>query len=82
MIPDIQFRTPGAAQTVGISVLQRDDAQQPKQVAARLTVGPNTGLEWLRVRARQISFRIESSSAGVGWRLGTLRSDLQPDGRR
>jgi len=34
------------------------------------------------VRDRQISFRIESTAAGVGWRLGTLRVDMQLDGRR
>ena len=84
LIPDVLFRGDGGdAQTVGITILQRNDSQKPKQTAAMLTVSPNTGLETtLRVRSRQISFRIESDALGVGWRLGMLRSDLQPDGRR
>ena len=82
LIPDVLFRGDGPAQTAGISVLTRDNSQQPKEVAAQLTVTPTSGLEFLRLRARQISFRIESDGLGVGWRLGMLRSDLQPDGRR
>jgi hypothetical protein len=53
-----------------------------KQIAAMLTVGQRTGQQYIRVRDRQISFRIESDALGVGWRLGTLRTDLQPDGMR
>jgi hypothetical protein len=82
LIPDVEFRGVGQSQTVGLTVLQRDDAQAAKQPGAYITVAPNTGLQTLRVRARQISFRVESDALGVGWRLGMLRSDIQPDGRR
>ena len=41
---------------------------------------------WIRLRGRQVSFRIESGTVstdtGVAWQLGTPRLDLQPDGRR
>jgi hypothetical protein len=82
VFPDIQFRGDSPAQTVGITVLQRNSAQDIKQVGARMTVTRNTQQEFIRVRARQISFRIESDAKGVGWRLGTLRGDLQLDGKR
>jgi hypothetical protein len=37
---------------------------------------------YVRVRGRQMAFRIGSSSLGVAWQLGTPRLDLRPDGRR
>jgi hypothetical protein len=82
VFPDVQFRGSSTTQTVGVSVLKRNAAQDVKQVGARLTVTSSTELETIRVRARQISFRVESDALGVGWRLGTLRGDLQVDGKR
>ena len=82
MIPDVQFRGTGNTQTVGISVLKRNAALGNKEVAARFTVTPASEQAFLRVRARQLSFRIESNNVGVGWRLGALRGDLQVDGKR
>ena len=37
---------------------------------------------YVRVRGRQLAFRIDSSDLGVAWQLGTPRIDLRPDGRR
>jgi len=36
----------------------------------------------VRIRARQMSMRIESSAEGVTWQLGSPRLDMRPDGRR
>lgn len=82
LIPDVLFRGASQTQAVGITVLARPAPGKPKQVAARLEVTPMTGEQYLRVRERQLSFRIESDALGVGWRLGTLRADMQPDGLR
>ena len=35
-----------------------------------------------RVRGRQMSMKIESSTVGVQWQLGSPRLDMRPDGRR
>ena len=82
LLPDVQFRGTGETQTVGISVLKRNGALGLKDVAARVTVTPQTEQSHIRVRGRQISFRVESDHLGVGWRLGNLRADLQVDGKR
>jgi len=37
---------------------------------------------WIRIRGRQLQFRIESSDLGVRWQLGTPRLQIQVDGRR
>jgi hypothetical protein len=41
-----------------------------------------TGQVFTRIRARQISMRIDSSALGVTWQLGSPRIDMRPDGRR
>ena len=44
-----------------------------------------TGQVYIRIRARQMSMKVEStgtSALGVQWQLGASRIDLRPDGRR
>ena len=37
---------------------------------------------YVRIRGRQMAFRIESYDLGVQWQLGAPRIDVRPDGRR
>jgi len=37
---------------------------------------------WIRLRGRQVAFRISSDDVGVKWQLGVPRLEIQPDGRR
>jgi hypothetical protein len=37
---------------------------------------------YVRIRGRQMAFRIESTDLGVQWQLGVPRIDVRPDGRR
>jgi hypothetical protein len=37
---------------------------------------------YVRIRGRQMAFRIGSTALGVSWQLGTPRIDVRPDGRR
>lgn len=41
-----------------------------------------TGQVFIRVRGRQMAFKIESTELGVAWKLGIPRLDMRPDGRR
>jgi hypothetical protein len=41
-----------------------------------------TGQVYTRLRGRQLAFRIESTTLGVAWQLGTPRIDIRNDGRR
>jgi hypothetical protein len=36
----------------------------------------------VRVRGRQMAFKVASSALGVQWQLGSPRIDIRPDGRR
>ena len=46
------------------------------------TIDESTEQVHLRLRGRQFSVRVASDGLEVGWRLGSLRYDLRPDGRR
>ena len=41
-----------------------------------------TGQVYIRVRGRQLIFRIESNRLGTAWQLGAPRIDIRADGRR
>jgi hypothetical protein len=41
-----------------------------------------TEYAYVRIRGRQMAFKISSSGLGVSWQLGAPRLDVRPDGRR
>ena len=41
-----------------------------------------TGQVFIRLRGRQMIFKIEGNQVGLQWQLGTPRIDIQPDGAR
>jgi len=41
-----------------------------------------TQYAYVRIRGRQMAFKISSNDLGVAWQLGTPRIDVRPDGRR
>ena len=41
-----------------------------------------TGQVYIRVRGRQMVFKISSDGLGTAWQLGAPRIDIRPDGRR
>jgi hypothetical protein len=58
---------------------------QASAVASSLdpyVIAPDTQFVSTRARGRQIQLRIESDELGSFWRFGTMRVDIQPDGRR
>jgi hypothetical protein len=91
MIPDLTFRgstagSPSANITVktrnfpGGNYLQSTSSAITK--SASVPVEQFTDQVHLRLRGRSFAMRIESTSSGVGWRLGSPRLDVRPDGRR
>lgn len=41
-----------------------------------------TGQVFVRIRGRQMAFKLESTGLGVTWKLGVTRFDMRPDGGR
>jgi len=80
VIPDFLSQTGNARVTLNL----RDF---PNQTQASSSLGPftissSTNKIDTRARARSISLKVENTSTGQFWRLGTFRIDYQPDGRR
>ena len=46
------------------------------------TVSSTTNKVDTRARGRLVALKIENDAVGETWRYGTLRVDIQPDGRR
>ena len=97
MIPDVTFdgstvnnpsvtmtlkprQNPGAnysaAATPTVTSTQNYQAQR------NYTVQEFTEIVYVRVRGRQMAFRISSDGLGVQWQLGVPSLDIRPDGRR
>ena len=91
MIPDMTFRnssseTPQVTMTLktrnfpGGNYLQSNAKNVTR--TATVPVEQFTDQVHVRLRGRSFAFRIESDQVGTGWRLGSPRVDIQPDGRR
>jgi hypothetical protein len=50
--------------------------------SATVPIEQFTGQVFVRVRGRQMAFKLESTEIGVAWKLGIPRLDMRPDGRR
>ena len=97
ILPDITFNGSNANQpVVTMTVRPRRNsgtpyglADNPEVQSAQNYTSRGTydvqefdGQVYTRLRGRQMSFRIESTTLGVAWQLGTPRIDIRNDGRR
>ena len=91
IIPDVTFRnstagTPSVTFTMkarnfpGGNYLQDDNEAVTKTASA--PVEQFTNQVFVRLRGRSMALRVESSEIGMGWRLGSPRMEIRPDGRR
>ena len=91
MLPDLTFRdstnqTPQATMTLktrnfpGGNYLQTSSKTVEK--TASVPVEQFTNQVNVRLRGRSFAFKIETSDTGIGWRLGSPRVEIQPDGMR
>ena len=91
IIPDVAFDgSTAAVPTVILTVMARNTPggnflQSQASNVAQTAVVPFaqfTEMCWIRVRGRQMVFRIESNTVGVTWQLGTPRVSVREDGSR
>jgi len=86
IIPDIKFTGTAATgangQAVNIVLKRRNFPGEDLTTAVTSTCTSNTTKIDTRVRGRQAVLRIESDDDGVGFRVGAMRLDFRPDGRR
>ena len=67
------FTTPASTNNTSTAEIQR---------IATVPIEEFTGQVYIRVRGRQIIFKVDSDQVGTTWQLGVPRIDLKPDGRR
>ena len=83
MIPDIDFNgTGGSSQAIDAVLKVRNypgDSLATEQTTS--FTGSTTKID-MRARGRQAALRYQSSGAGVGFKLGQTRLDVQPNGKR
>ena len=86
IIPDVKFTTqsgyPVSNTEVTITMKGKNYPSESLSDLSTSTVDTTTTQSEIRGRARQAAIRIESSNVGMTWRLGDLRLELRPDGRR
>ena len=92
ILPDIFFYGTAASQDMNIIVKVRDysSSLNPPTTDQTFTFqtgaanSGTTGSEQLysRIRSRQAAFRFETNTVGQQWRIGGVRLDIKPDGRR
>jgi hypothetical protein len=67
------FTTPASTNGTSTAEIQR---------IATAPIEEFTGQVYIRVRGRQLIFKVDSNRLGTTWQLGAPRIDLRPDGRR
>ena len=82
LIPDVSFIGTETNPELTYSIKTRDYPLGSLNIATTATVTSNTGVAYVRARARQMRLRIESIDADNTWRLGDTRFDIKEDGRR
>jgi len=97
VLPDVTFRNSTAdnpAITMTLYPLQNSGSgyNDPLSVGgsayagitrtAQVPVEEFTGQVFVRVRGRQLAYKVSSDALGVAWQLGSPRLDIRADGRR
>ena len=77
-IPDFQNLIGNTQITISV----RDYPGNTKTAKPTQNVSNTTTYLNLRARGRQISLKVANSELGDNWRLGTMRINIRPDGRR
>jgi len=82
IIPDFTFNGDQSSAATDIVIKGSDFPLETASTLSTSTITPSSTQSFVRNRARHSIVRVESSGIGYGWRLGDLRFDMRPDGRR
>ena len=82
MIPDFTFSGDTGSASMDVVIKGKDFPLDDLTTLSTSTVTSSTQQSFIRARTRSSAIRVESTGLGYGWRLGDLRFDMRPDGRR
>ena len=79
-VPDFKSLAGNAKVTLGIKRYPQEN--QTNTALSPFTINSSTIKKDTRARGRYINIKIENDTTSESWRFGTLKLDVQPDGRR
>ena len=79
-VPD--FKTLQGNAKVTLAVKRYPQQSETTTTLSPFTINSSTDKKDTRARGRFVNVKIENDSVSESWRFGTLRIDIQPDGRR
>ena len=82
IIPDFAFSGLTSDASISMTMKGSDFPLETPTTLSTSTITNSSTQSFIRARSRHQVVRIESSGLGYGWRLGDLRFDMRPDGRR
>ena len=83
IIPDLTFRDQqSTSDDVTFTIKGRNYPLEDLSTLSTVSVTPASTFTNTRARSRQCAIRVSNSSNDYGWRLGDLRLDIKPDGKR
>ena len=89
VIPDIKFLEDQNGGSINIVTKVRNFPGESSTTEDTAVVTSSTTKKDMRARGRQAIIRVESDddqsglgNVSIGWRLGSTRYDIQPDGKR
>lgn len=96
VLPDLTFRNSTAGSPSGVLTFYPlknsgsgytdpasvgGDSNATVTRTATVPIEAFTGQVYVRLRARQLAMKFESTGVGVSWQLGAVRLDIKPDGK-
>jgi len=96
VLPDLTFRNSTTASPAGVLTFYPlknsgsgyidpasvgGDSNAAVTRTATVPIESFTGQAYVRLRARQLAMKFESTELGVSWQLGAVRLDIKPDGK-
>jgi len=79
-VPDFKDLQGNAKVTLGVK--RYPQQSETTTALSPFTINSSTDKKDTRARGRFVNIKIENTDASESWRFGTLRIDIQPDGRR
>ena len=81
-VPDFKTLAGNAKVTLKVKRYPQDSDSNTQAALSPFTITATTQKKDTRARGRFVNLKIENDAVSESWRFGTLRLDLQPDGRR
>ena len=79
---NIRLSDTSTSNEVTINIKGRNYPLQSLSTLSTISVTPDSTFSNTRARSRQCAIRVSSDNLDYGWRLGDLRLDIRPDGKR